>query len=33
MEAMANFGEDGNAIPQIEEIKTTDIESEEGDIF
>ena len=29
---MANLGE-GAAIPQLEEIKTSDIESEEVDIF
>ena len=33
MEAMANMGETGQAIPQLEDIKTTDIESEEVDIF
>jgi len=32
-EAMQNYGETGAAIPKIEEIKTTDIESEEFDIF
>jgi hypothetical protein len=30
---MANFGENGTAMPHIEDIKTTDIESEEADIF
>ena len=32
-EAMQNLGENGAAIPKLEEIKTTDIESEEVDIF
>ena len=36
-EAMENFGESkeasGKALPELEEIKTTDIESEEVDIF
>jgi hypothetical protein len=33
LEAMSNLGENGQPTPNLEEIKTTDIESEEVDIF
>lgn len=33
LEALENLGETGTAIPQLEEIKTTDIESEEVDVY
>ena len=32
-EAQSNLGENGVAIPKLEEAKTSDIESDEVDIF